>query len=336
MRNNKNKVNIENRLKITRRTMYALLGPGLHARKGMSPIVSANLWQTYVIPRSLYGIEVLNYTKTDILKFERLQLQICRQIQSVVDKLLLTFFRCIIQDEDSIEYRIVERQLQMPSENINTFVNRLKAVLHKYGLPKPDELLETVPTKQQWKITVKDAIQKYWEEKWEKEKSEKSTMKFLDIKKKPIGNPHQIWNTAPKTTIEVRKAEDKATLITRNYTLQSDKAKFTKNQENEIYPLCHSDTEDTEHFLLICPSLKSVRDRHLSVLRKYMASNFGNDILNQIENEGLTIQFLLDSSSVKLRHIVKFKTENLRDIENMTRTSCLGMHTRRSSLFKNR
>jgi hypothetical protein len=40
-----------------------------------------------------------------------------------------------------------------------TFVNRLKAVLHKYGLPKPDELIETVPTKQQWKITVKDAIQ---------------------------------------------------------------------------------------------------------------------------------------------------------------------------------
>ena len=136
----------------------------------MSPIVSAKLWQTYAIPRSLYGIEVLNYTKTDILKFERLQLQICRQIQglpnrtakaavyillglepiqSVVDKLLLAFFRCIIQDEDSIEHRIVERQLQMPSENINTFVNRLKAVLHKYGLPKPDELLETVATKQQ-------------------------------------------------------------------------------------------------------------------------------------------------------------------------------------------
>jgi hypothetical protein len=136
--------------------VYALLGPRRHARKGMSPIVSAKLWQTYVIPRSLCGIEVLNDTKTDILKFERLQLQICRQIQglpnrtanaavyillglepiqSVVDKLLLTFFGCIIQDEDSIEYRIVERQLQMPSENINTFVNRLKAVLHKYELP---------------------------------------------------------------------------------------------------------------------------------------------------------------------------------------------------------
>ena len=42
-----------------------------------------------------------------------------------------------------------------------------------------------------------------------------------------------------------------------------------------------------------------------------MANNFGNDIFNKIENEGLATQFLLDSSSVKLRHIVKFKTENL-------------------------
>jgi len=43
MRNNKNKVNIEDRLKIARRTVYAHLGPGLHARERMSPIVSAKL-----------------------------------------------------------------------------------------------------------------------------------------------------------------------------------------------------------------------------------------------------------------------------------------------------
>ena len=61
-------------------------------------------------------------------------------------------------------------------------------------------------------------------------------MKFLDIKQKSIGNPHKIWNLAPKTTLEDRKAGVKAKLITRTYILQSDKAKFTKNQENEICP----------------------------------------------------------------------------------------------------
>ncbi|CAG2236421.1 unnamed protein product [Mytilus edulis] len=153
----KNKVNIEDRLKVARRTIYAMLGPGLSARKGMSPIVSARLWQTYALPRSLYGIEVLNYTKSDITKLERLQLQICRQIQglpkrvasaanycllgiepiqSTVDRLLLNFFGGIIQDNTSIEYRIIERQLVMSKQTANTFISRLETALSKYKLPK--------------------------------------------------------------------------------------------------------------------------------------------------------------------------------------------------------
>jgi hypothetical protein len=55
-RNNKNNIDIEDRIKLPRRTIYALLGPGLHARRGMSPVVAYKLWKTYVIPRALYGI----------------------------------------------------------------------------------------------------------------------------------------------------------------------------------------------------------------------------------------------------------------------------------------
>jgi hypothetical protein len=49
-RNNKNNIDIEDRIKLARRTIYALLGPGLHARRGMSPVVAYKLWKTYVIP----------------------------------------------------------------------------------------------------------------------------------------------------------------------------------------------------------------------------------------------------------------------------------------------
>jgi hypothetical protein len=60
-RNNKNNIDIEDRIKLARRTIYALLGPGLHARRRMSPVVAYKLWKTYVIPRALYGIEVTNH-----------------------------------------------------------------------------------------------------------------------------------------------------------------------------------------------------------------------------------------------------------------------------------
>jgi hypothetical protein len=36
---------------------YALLGSGLHARVGMSPIVLQKIWKTYVVPMYLHGLE---------------------------------------------------------------------------------------------------------------------------------------------------------------------------------------------------------------------------------------------------------------------------------------
>jgi len=222
-----NKVNIDDRLKIARRTVYALLGPGFHARQGMSPTVSIKLWKTYVLPRSLYGIEILNYTKRDIEKFEKLQLQVCRQIQGLpnrtaniathsllgiepieatVDKLLLTFFGGVAQDKLCIEYKIIERQLLMAKNNTNSFVNRLTETLTKYNLPCAQELLHCMPCKQEWKITIKNAIQLFWKEKWTTETECKSTMQFLDIQQQPFRNPHQIWKLVPNNTLEIKKS----------------------------------------------------------------------------------------------------------------------------------
>ena len=48
------KGNLEERLKTGRQTIYALLGSGLHARVGMSPIVLQKIWKTYVVPRYIY------------------------------------------------------------------------------------------------------------------------------------------------------------------------------------------------------------------------------------------------------------------------------------------
>jgi hypothetical protein len=52
------KINIEERLSIGRQTIYALLGPGLQARSGMSPVVLLKVWNTYAVPRYLYELEI--------------------------------------------------------------------------------------------------------------------------------------------------------------------------------------------------------------------------------------------------------------------------------------
>jgi len=42
----------------------------------MSPVVAYKLWKTYVIPRALYGIKVMNHTASDIIQLEKLQRKI--------------------------------------------------------------------------------------------------------------------------------------------------------------------------------------------------------------------------------------------------------------------
>ena len=55
----------------------------------MSPVVLMKIWNTYVVPRFLYGLEVQNPTKTDtfcIKKIEQLQRNVCRQFQCLPER----------------------------------------------------------------------------------------------------------------------------------------------------------------------------------------------------------------------------------------------------------
>ena len=56
-------------VKIGRQTTYALLGSGLHTRRGMSPIIALQIW------------------RTDLQKLERLQLKILKQFQGLSERI---------------------------------------------------------------------------------------------------------------------------------------------------------------------------------------------------------------------------------------------------------
>ena len=46
-------------IKRARRTMYSLMSAGLHGENGLDPETSLHLYQTYVLPLLLYGMEVV-------------------------------------------------------------------------------------------------------------------------------------------------------------------------------------------------------------------------------------------------------------------------------------
>ena len=127
-RNEKNKVDIPERIRCARGTIYSLLGAGLNVRRGFSPLVAYKLWRTYAIPRCIYGLEVMKLTKTDSDMIESAQRKILRQIQGLpnntsntavyillgaepteitLDKNLLTLFMSMIRNVDTIENNIL-------------------------------------------------------------------------------------------------------------------------------------------------------------------------------------------------------------------------------------
>jgi hypothetical protein len=64
-----NEINIEDRISLARRTMYALMNTGLHGTNGMNPLAAIKMYEAYVIPKLLYGVEILplNATQTNCL-----------------------------------------------------------------------------------------------------------------------------------------------------------------------------------------------------------------------------------------------------------------------------
>ncbi|CAG2249292.1 unnamed protein product [Mytilus edulis] len=59
-RNEQNRAKISERIRTGRATIYSLLGAGLHVRRRFSPMVAYKLWITYTVPKSIYGLEVMN------------------------------------------------------------------------------------------------------------------------------------------------------------------------------------------------------------------------------------------------------------------------------------
>ena len=77
----KEKVNIEEKINLGRKTAYSLMGAGFHSVNGLKTCLNGHLWSTYVFPRLVYGLEILSLKKQDIDNLEKFQRKSLRQLQ---------------------------------------------------------------------------------------------------------------------------------------------------------------------------------------------------------------------------------------------------------------
>ena len=332
LRNENNKPNIAERIRLGRATIYSLLGAGLHIRRGFSPVIAHKLWRTYAIPRCLYGLELLNINKKDMNAMEMAQRKILRQFQGLpnntanvatyvllgaeptditIDKNALTFFMNIVRNKNSIEYEIISRQNVMANHQDKGFVNRIDDMLYKYGLQTISFYLDHPVTKKKWKETIETATNKYWKRICQIEKDDKSSMKYIEIQNKPLKQAHNIWKSISNNVQDVRSGEIKVRVSTQTYLLQEKRAKFDPSVPSTC-KLCRQADEDIEHFLLWCPAYQSIREKHLKKLRNYINSIEQNKYENIVGDRNL-VQLLLDCTSKNLncKQVCHSKIERL-------------------------
>jgi hypothetical protein len=141
------------------------------------------MWNTFVVSRLLYGLEVLHLTKKDIQSLEDYQMKVMKQIQhlpsrtsnaislvllgqlpieAIIHKRILTVFGDSVRSE-STERDVVMRQLAMKSIPSNSWVNTARQILQKLLFTITSSTLRNPAFKTTLEDTmVKDSVANYW------------------------------------------------------------------------------------------------------------------------------------------------------------------------------
>lgn len=357
-RNTDNKLNVDYRIQLARKTMYALMGAGLHGKNGLAPHVSYHIWTTYAVPRMLYGIDATIIKSSDIAKFESFQRKMLRQFQflpkapppanaavygllgvkpveAIIDTAMLTLFGNISRDLNSIERELALRQLAVKSFKSKSWFMKIRSILNKYNLMSIFDVVANPPDKNKWKSAITRAIDSYWNDRLQEDATDKSSMNHMNTNEMRVGKTHQVWSTLSTNCREITQAGVKARLLTNTYVLQSNRAKFNQYKVDDTCLLCENEPEDRCHFLLRCSALEAPRTHHLKQLMEIVVNESSAEEASIIvNNQQLTLQLILDCSHPSITSILTMSPTTIDSIERISRKLCYILHRHRSAQIK--
>ena len=211
---------------------------GMHGSNGLNPKVSYKMYQCYVLPRLLFGLETIFLSKKHIKILTDFHMDTLRKLQALPDRtssaavLLLLgalpleaeldkrhlslLFSCLKSGNSKL-ISLAKRQTLFYDSDGRSFFTRVQRMLKKYELPGIDSLCNMDISKDQWKINTKRAVRKYWTEKLRLEAYEKSTLKYCNISCLQIGRTHHVW-AIESTRLEVRRGVVKSRIVTGTYS----------------------------------------------------------------------------------------------------------------------
>ncbi|XP_071170832.1 uncharacterized protein [Mytilus edulis] len=346
------KLVVKKRIITARRTVYALMGAGLHGLNGVNPKAAIHLIQTYVLPRLLYGLDVITLTTEDMKNLSTYFRKLLRQIQHLPDrtanvashlllgritieseihKRILKTFGNIIRNENSIERKLAIRQLATKSLQSGSWFTKTVEIANIYDLPSPYDIIDNPPGKQLWKNLVNKTVNDHCIKQMISEAKSKSTLSRLNYENVKEGKIHNIWKSCGTNPYAITSASLKAKLATGTIYLQYHRAKFSNGHVSPICQLCAEEEEDILHFILKCSKLQYIRDDFLHMIGEVLTENLEDQDLIQelITNDEHLCQLVIDCSKFR------FLNENAQNrIETLSRGLCHKLFQQRAILIE--
>ena len=269
-------INIEERLSLARRTQYALINTGVHGSNGLNPRISYKIYQCYVMPRLLYGLEVLPFTQSQINLLSKFHLDNLKRFQTLPTRVatcvmylllgalpleaelhksqLSLLYNILVSDNETVK-ELADRQKAVNLDNKLSYFSKVQDILDQYQLPHLRDLKGCMQTIEQWKFQIRTAIYNYWSCEPRNEACEKTTLCYMDVDSTKISLTHNVWSSLESSVAYVRKGIVQSRMI----TLQTSKHKFSKATVDATCKCCGLADEDITHMLLDCPALFSQR-----------------------------------------------------------------------------
>ena len=353
---NESAINVKERITAARRTAYSLMNTGLHGSNGLNPKTSYIIYRSYVLPRLLYGLEVLTLTKGQLEQLSKYHIQTLRNIQSLpqrtstaavlmllgalpfeaeLHKRRLSLVHSVIHSENQSLKSIVLRQLACAFNNKNSFFHEVAEILQKYNLPTLCQLVTGNQSKLQWKHICTRAINSFWTDHLNSEIKTKKTLKFLPVKNLRIGSTHLVWKAVETSVADVKKAIVKARVLTGTYILQKNKQTFSNGTVDAVCRHCRLGEEDLLHLLSRCPAFYRIRQSTVISLRDIISRHVSPAVWNQHFRDWLFVLKTLVCVESVLRTVPELKN-CAEAIEQLSRDCFYKIHARKLQLNNQR
>ena len=252
-------------------------------------------------------------------------------IEATIDKNVINLTGAIARSTDSVIRELALKQLTRENLPNGSWFGHLVGLHKKYKLPHPSAIMESKPSRNQWKSTVSKAVNDYWVPTIHADLKEKSSLRLLMNDEFTPGKAHQMWNDTKYDKRDIRRGCIKAKMLTGTYTLQQNRARFNQFAVDPTCQMCGSDSENMQHFLLHCTALAETRKFHLQKIVNHLPGRLRTYCLS---DDQLMEQIIMncpksitaDAEVLNVKHLIAA-------LESTSRGLCYALHCKRAELL---